>query len=87
MKLTKTGRTHQIRVHMTSLGHPIIGDKLYFTKKSAQLSKNLKANISRHLLHASKIKFIHPTTKKKITLYSEVPEDMQKIIDILEEKN
>ena len=35
----KTGRTHQIRVHMTSLGHPIIGDKLYFTKKSAQLSK------------------------------------------------
>lgn len=83
----KTGRTHQIRVHMTSLGHPIIGDKLYFTKNSANLSKNLKANISRHLLHASKIKFIHPTTKKKITLYSEVPEDMQKIIDILEEKN
>ena len=83
----KTGRTHQIRVHMTSLGCPIIGDKLYFNKKSVQFSKNLKINIERHLLHASKIKFFHPTTNKKIILHSEVPADMQKIINILEENS
>ena len=72
---------------MTSLGHPIIGDKLYFNKKTVQFSKNLKINIERHLLHASKIKFFHPTTNKKIILHSEVPDDMQKIINILEENS
>ena len=48
-----TGRTHQIRVHMQSIGHPIVGDKLY----GGKLERQDKNNLSRQFLHASKLKF------------------------------
>ena len=60
----ETGRTHQIRVHMASIGHPIVGDKTYG-------KKNDKSSM---MLHAYKIKFIHPRTKKKIELHTDIPE-------------
>ena len=70
----ETGRTHQIRVHLSSLGHPILGDTLY--GKPSNL-------ISRQALHCFKMKFIHPVTKKEITLNSPIPNDMNKIIDLI----
>ena len=67
-----TGRTHQIRVHMKSIGHPILGDTLY---------GNYSELINRQALHAYKISFIHPITKKEIEITSSIPNDMLKIIN------
>lgn len=63
-----TGRTHQIRVHTRALGHPIISDTLYHTPSEY---------ISRQALHAHRITFIHPFTKKKTVIVSPLPEDMK----------
>lgn len=62
-----TGRTHQIRVHMAYIGHPLLGDDLYGTSSPL---------INRQALHACKVTFIHPLTKKIITIKSELPKDM-----------
>ncbi|MBQ3414367.1 MAG: RluA family pseudouridine synthase [Clostridia bacterium] len=67
----ETGRTHQIRVHMASFEHPLIGDTLYGN------SSNL---IDRHALHCYKLKFIHPITKKRVNLVAQLPEDMNSLI-------
>lgn len=64
----ETGRTHQLRVHSKYIGHPIVGDTLY--GKSSPI-------IQRQALHAYKISFIHPLTKKHISLQSPIPEDMK----------
>lgn len=66
--LLETGRTHQIRVHFSYLGHPIIGDTLY---------GNSSKYISRQALHAYKISFIHPITKKQMNFTCNLPEDMK----------
>ena len=71
--LLETGRTHQIRVHLSSIGHPIVGDTLYGTKKDTQ--------IKRQLLHAYKLDFIHPLTKKEVSYISPIPEDMKPFIN------
>ena len=67
----KTGRTHQIRVHLSYIGHPILGDDLYGTKSDL---------INRQALHAYKIKFIHPITKKEIEIISQITKDIEKLI-------
>lgn len=63
----ETGRTHQIRVHMAYLGHPIVGDSLYGNESTL---------INRQALHAYKIEFIHPITKEKMSITSNIPNDM-----------
>ena len=68
----ETGKTHQIRCHMSSLGHPLLGDDLY----GGTLEK-----IERQALHCGEITFLHPVTKKRITVKSEFPKDIQDIID------
>lgn len=71
-----TGRTHQIRVHLSYIGTPVLGDMLY-----GNSSWNAKYGIRRQLLHAFKIKFLHPLTGKQIELTAPPPEDMQRFID------
>lgn len=66
----ETGRTHQIRVHFSYIGHPLKGDALYGSKST---------DISRHALHCSKLRFVHPETKEIIEIVSPLPEDMQKL--------
>ncbi|MFP7494772.1 RluA family pseudouridine synthase [Terribacillus saccharophilus] len=61
-----TGRTHQIRVHMAFLGHPLAGDTLYGGKRDA---------INRQALHSQQLRFIHPFTKRVLTFHSPVPAD------------
>ena len=73
----KTGRTHQIRIHLSSIRHPIIGDTLY--------GVNTKF-IGRQALHSYKLEFFHPIQKQGVIIESPLPEDMKKLISILKEK-
>ena len=79
----ETGRTHQVRVHMTHIGHPLVGDPVYGRAKKP-LSDVLKAqNFVRQALHAARLGFIHPVTGNSIALDSGLPPDMRELIDIL----
>ncbi len=70
----ETGRTHQIRVHMASLGHPVMGDKTYGVKKE-------KYNLNGQLLHAKIVGFIHPITKGYMEFETEIPERFKKFLN------
>ncbi len=72
----KTGRTHQIRVHAKHIGHPIVGDKEYGYK-------NQKFNLNGQLLHAGKLKFVHPTLNKVVEFESKLPDYFEKILKSL----
>jgi 23S rRNA pseudouridine1911/1915/1917 synthase len=82
----ETGRTHQIRVHLKHLGYPVLGDTVYGKAKSIRLD-NIVLPIKRQALHAKEIKFIHPVTKKELEFKTELPEDILKVLEILEEKD
>lgn len=68
-----TGRTHQIRVHMNHMGHPIAGDPVYGGGDKADAALGL----GRQFLHASGLKFIHPVTGEKMSFTDEIPEDLK----------
>lgn len=70
----KTGRTHQIRIHMSSIGHPIIGDSLY---------GECTPLIGRQALHASVLEFLHPINNQYITINSPLPKDIKQLIQNL----
>lgn len=72
----ETGRTHQIRVHMASIGHPLLGDVLYSSGKSPY-------KLQGQTLHAMTIGFIHPRTKKYLEITAPLPEYFEKILKIL----
>lgn len=74
--ILETGRTHQIRVHMASLGHSIVGDKVYGIKKE-------RFNLVGQLLHAKTIGFVHPVTGEMMEFTSEIPEYFQNVLDKL----
>lgn len=83
-----TGRTHQIRVHMTYLGHPLLGDPAYGRKR--QLTKALTPeqtqeieHLNHQALHAYKLAFTHPQTGEYLTFTHPMPDDLQKIADFL----
>lgn len=73
----KTGRTHQIRVHAKHIGHPIVGDPEYGYK-------NQKFKLDGQLLHAKKLEFIHPTTGKKVSFSSELPDYFENVLKKLD---
>ncbi len=81
-----TGRTHQIRVHLTYMGLPLIGDKLYTAKINKPLPSSLLAYATRQMLHAHKISFTQPLTGKEIEITCPMPEDMQVCYTKLKEK-
>jgi 23S rRNA pseudouridine1911/1915/1917 synthase len=87
----ETGRTHQIRVHMTSIGHPIIGDPVYGggmrrcpSTVRAEMRHALQG-VHRQLLHACALGFYHPVTKKTLSFNSNKENEINEIIEILEE--
>lgn len=80
--ILKTGRTHQIRVHMSHLGFPILGDTLY-----GKASANKKWGIQRQLLHAHILEFSHPVSGEKTVIAAKkLPEEMEKIISDIQPK-
>lgn len=81
----KTGRMHQIRVHLKYVGFPIIGDQLYNIKPSRNLSKELDSK--RQFLHAHKLEFINPGSQEKMSFESKLPEDLGLVLKKLEEVN
>ena len=83
----ETGRTHQIRVHLTSLGYPVIGDAVYGSGRvkaitEPTLKEKLKA-LHRQALHASRINFVHPITGSPMSFNSPLPDDISSLCDYL----
>ena len=72
----ETGRTHQIRVHLSHIGYPVIGDEVYSSGKN-------EWNIKGQCLHAKSLKFKHPTTDKEMFLEAKLPEYLENVIDTL----
>ncbi len=76
----ETGRTHQIRVHMKYLGHPLVGDFLYLPDHS-QETQRTTPSIKRQALHAYRLTFTHPITETPMVLTAPIPEDMRACFD------
>ncbi len=74
--MPKTGRTHQIRVHLAALGHPIVGDKLYGGKTGANTPR-----MARQALHAHRLEFPHPVSGEPLSLLAPLPSDMAKMLE------
>jgi len=80
----KSGRTHQIRVHLTALNHPVIGDKLYSGKKR---SKKYEKVFKRQFLHSQKITFNNPSTNKSLTIVAPAPKDFEIVLNFLQKES
>lgn len=79
-----TGRTHQIRVHFASIGHPVLGDRVYGKKCEIKIKEGKKIFFQRQMLHAEMLGFIHPATQKYMEFSSPIPNDMIEKIQELE---
>ena len=86
----ETGRTHQIRVHLSHAGYPIVGDSVYGARKqfapgSNEGLKNIISSFTRQALHASELELIHPSSKKLVSFEADLPEDMARLIGQLKD--
>jgi len=87
----ETGRTHQIRVHLSSIGHPLLGDPLYGRKGRPgtihdPVLKECVKRMDRQALHAYKLGFIHPKTGERVQFVAPIPEDMKEVLEWLRQK-
>lgn len=75
----KTGRTHQIRVHMAHAGHPVLGDKIY----GGSLGRKCGVRCERQMLHAEVLGFVHPVSQEQMSFSAPIPPDMQSVLETL----
>jgi 23S rRNA pseudouridine1911/1915/1917 synthase len=79
----ETGRTHQVRVHLSSTGHPLLGDPVYGRTPSGLRELLKRLNFTRQALHAAELGFVHPVTKQPLSFKSDIPSDMQELLSAL----
>ena len=79
----ETGRTHQVRVHMTSIGHPLLGDPVYGRSRPHHRAITQQLDFSRQALHAAELGFVHPVSRETLHFESEMPDDMQQLFSAL----
>jgi 23S rRNA pseudouridine1911/1915/1917 synthase len=79
----ETGRTHQVRVHMASIGHALLGDPVYGRTKSEHKGVLARLDFRRQALHAARLGFIHPVTRDSLSFESRMPADMQELFTSL----
>src|SRR5262249_8207650 len=81
-----TGRTHQIRVHLSAIGHPVVGDSLY-GGVHRRVPGDLRAvtHLERPFLHAARLAFTHPMEGRRLEFTSDLPPDLQHVLDDLRE--
>jgi 23S rRNA pseudouridine1911/1915/1917 synthase len=79
----ETGRTHQVRVHMSSIGHPLLGDPVYGRTRGGHRELLKRLSFERQALHAAELGFIHPVTRAALSFKSAVPSDMQELLSAL----
>jgi 23S rRNA pseudouridine1911/1915/1917 synthase len=79
-----TGRTHQIRVHVAAMGHPVLGDTMYGAPRQAR-GKNAVIGLARNFLHAAELEFKHPQSGAVIALKSQLPEELREFLRKVEE--
>ncbi|HYR83585.1 MAG TPA: RluA family pseudouridine synthase [Terriglobia bacterium] len=75
----KTGRTHQIRVHLSAIGHPVVGDNVYGERQYTQFVKK-HGELNRYFLHSTGLGFNHPSTQVPLKFHSPLPEELQKLL-------
>jgi 23S rRNA pseudouridine1911/1915/1917 synthase len=86
----KTGRTHQIRVHLSHLGHPVLGDPVYgfgrnWWKRQPLHAKGLLPTVDRQMLHAARLGFNHPLLNEYMEFEAPLPDDMNRILEAMEQ--
>jgi 23S rRNA pseudouridine1911/1915/1917 synthase len=79
----ETGRTHQVRVHMASLGHPLLGDPVYGRTRPAHRELLKSLGFQRQALHAAELGFVHPVSKENLSFKSPLPSDIQELFGAL----
>ena len=79
----ETGRTHQVRVHMASIGHPLLGDPVYGRVRPAHREVLKALGFHRQALHAAELGFVHPVSKENLSFKSPVPSDIQELFGAL----
>jgi 23S rRNA pseudouridine1911/1915/1917 synthase len=79
----ETGRTHQVRVHMASIGHPLLGDPVYGRSGKAHAKLLKELGFDRQALHAAELGFTHPVTGRRLSFSSAMPPDMQELLAAL----
>ncbi|HKO05567.1 MAG TPA: RluA family pseudouridine synthase [Candidatus Acidoferrales bacterium] len=81
----RTGRTHQIRVHFSALGHPVVGDALYGAPKNPQAAGKPLPALDRNFLHAARLAFAHPRTGRRVEVRAPLPPELRRFLDALAE--
>ena len=84
--ILETGRTHQIRVHMSYIGHALLGDEVY-AKTKTRFEKLHAPLFNGQALHAKKLTLTHPRTKERMSFECELPDNFKKMLELLEKEN